>query len=169
MKMKQAEENKEKNGLISKELEKAFNDLLAFEAKKLSFIYSAKLYMDYNGLVNYYKFFCHVFKSCEDTIHCIIHYLTSRMCKVQELTFPAMDYTIESPESAFEQLASYEDGFEDVLYDMLDKANEDGDWNSVMYLGQKLDKIDHICCKAYAAVQNKQNPLDLIKCEQPSK
>ena len=168
--MKQTvEENKEKTSLMSKELEKMFNDLLNFEAEKLSYIYSAKLYMDYNGLTDNYKFLCELYKGYEKTMHCMIHYLTSKMCKVSQIVFPAMDYTIKSEEDVFEQLTAFEDRYEEFIETMIDLANENKDWKSFSYLTHKLDEIDHICCKAFAAVKNHKNPYLLIKCEQPLK
>lgn len=170
MKMKQnVEENKENSSLMSKELEKLFGELLNFEAEKLSYIYSTKLYMDYNGLTDNYKFLREIYKRCESTIHCLIHYLTSKMCKVPEIVFPAMNYTIKTEEDVFEQLTAFEDKYEELIENMLDLANEDKDWKSVSYLMHKLDEIDHVCCKAFAAVKNHKNPYLLIKCEQPLK
>lgn len=159
------EENKNSATLMSKELEEMFNKLLNFEAEKLSYIYSTKLYMDYNGLVDNYKFLCELYKYCEETMHCIIHYLTSKMCKVPAITFPAMNYTIKSQEDVFEQLTVFEDKYEELIEDMIDVANQNKDWKSMSYLMKKLDKIDHICCKALAAVKNNKNPYLLIKCE----
>lgn len=147
------EESEVKSKKMSDKLYKGFVDLIQFEIDKLTFISSAKFYFYTNGLMQYKKFFAELYKSCEEIKCCLINQL--RKC---DRNIPELIIRTEEPfndsKKPFEVLAKMEDTFERVLNDLINIAFEDKDWNNFYYLLKKLDKIDHICCRALAAIEN---------------
>lgn len=166
MKFKQNQEDVQEaeKSLMSKELYNGFIDLIQFECNKLALISEAKNYFWNQGLMNYKKFFKGLFKACEEVKCCLIGQLQKRLQEIPEFKIPALDNDFDDPITPFKKLAEMEDEFETKLNDLINQAFEDKDWVNFHYLLKKLDTIDHICCRALAAVENKADVLAL--CEQ---
>lgn len=162
-KQPQEEQNKE-SGKMSKDLYNGFVDLIQFEIDKLTLIASARFYFYENGLMNYKKFFNGLYKACEEVKCCLVEQLQKNLQEIPEFTVPSIVNNFESSITPFRMLAEMEDAFEDKLNNLIDIAFRDKDWNNFHYLLKKLDTIDHICCRALAAVENKADVLAL--CEQ---
>lgn len=167
MKFKPSEKEPEANKMSNK-LYDGFIDLLQFEQDKLGLICSAKFYFYDMGLIPYKKFFKALYKKCEETRNCLITYLRDNLEDVPQLKIPAIINNFDNPTKPFEMLAEMEDQFESKLNALITIANEDKNWRTFSYLLDKLSKIDHICCRAFAAVQNKVDPNGLLPCEQHS-
>lgn len=166
MKFKQNEQPAEKEGM-SKELYDKFIELIQMEVDKLSFISSAKLYFYSTGQMNYKKFFKHLHKNCEELKHCLIGFLINQMEDIPSFTIPKLDIDFKDDIEPFKKMAEYEDTFIEKLNDIITQAYNDKNWQAFHYLLKKLDGIDHICCRALAAVEHGADVLQL--CEQPSK
>jgi len=162
-KQHQEEQNKEQDK-ISIKLKEGFIDLIQFEIDKLTLISSAKFYFYENGLMSYKKFFKCLYKSCEEIKYCLVSQLKNNGVEIPEFTIPAIVDDFENPTIPFKMLAEMEDQFEEKLNNLINIAFEDKDWKNFHYLLKKLDTIDHICCRALAAVENKADVLAL--CEQ---
>jgi len=158
------DQEEQKQGSMSENLYKGFIDLIQFEIDKLSLISSAKNYFYNNGLMNYKKFFKRLYESCEKIKHCFIGQLMKNNEIVPEFTIPGLVSSFDDVQTPFRMLADMEDTFEEKLRKLIDIAFEDKDWINFHYLLKKLDTIDHICCRALAAVKNKEDVLML--CEQ---
>lgn len=161
MKFKQNEESEKVE--MSNPLEEGFIDLIQFEITKLNLISSAKCYFYKNGLMDYKKFFKTLYKNCEEIKHCLVTFVTENGTELPEFKIPEA-IAFSNTKEPFEKLAKMEDVFEEKLLKLIDIAFENKDWKAFHYLLKKLDTIDHICCRALAAVENNANVLAL--CEQ---
>lgn len=159
-----SEEAKEDKQSMPKELYEGFIDLIQFEIDKLSLVSSAKFYFYKNGFMNYKKFFKCIYKSCEELKHCLVSYLENAQQDIPEFKIPELGRDFENEIEPFKMLAKMEDVFEEKLLSLIDIAFDNKDWKSFHYLLKKLDTIDHLCCRALAAIENKQDVLAL--CEQ---
>lgn len=148
---------------VENPIKDGFIDLIQFEITKLSLISSAKFYFYQNGLMNYKKFFKHLYKGCEEIKHCLVSFATEIGIELPDFKLPK-SIEFSNSKEPFEKLAEMEDEFEDKLNSLIDLAFEDKNWKVFHYLLKKLDTIDHLCCRALAAVENNANVLDL--CEQ---
>ncbi len=157
------EEQSNEQGKMSLSLYKGFIDLIQFEIDKLALISSAKFYFCENGLINNKKFFKTLYKSCEEIKHCLIEQLIKNSAAVPEFTIPGI-ISFDDTVTPFKMLSDMEDTFESKLISLIDIAFGDKDWYNFHYLLKKLDTIDHICCRALAAVKNNADVLTL--CEQ---
>ena len=166
MKFKQNEQPVEKGGM-SKELYDKFIELIQMEVDKLSFISSAKFYFYNTGQMNYKKFFKCLYKNCEELKYCLIGFLINQMEDIPSFTIPKLDIDFKDDIEPFKKMAEYEDTFIEKLNDIITQAYNDKNWQAFHYLLKKLDGIDHICCRALAAVEHGADILQL--CEQPSK
>ena len=166
MRFKQSEQPVEKEGM-SKELYDKFIELIQMEVDKLSFISSAKFYFYNTGQMNYKKFFKHLYKNCEELKHCLIGFLINQMEDIPSFTIPKLNIDFKEDIEPFKKMAEYEDTFVEKLNDIITQAYNDKNWQAFHYLLKKLDGIDHICCRALAAVEHGADILQL--CEQPSK
>ena len=165
-KTNQEEQNKEVEKM-SKELYDGFLDLIQFEVDKLTLIESARLYFHKIGLVNYEKFFKGLYKVCKETKNCLIEHLYNNSSKeIPEFVIPQIVSFESFSENTkpFKMLAEMEDTFVEKINNLISISNGDRNWNSFYYLLQKLSKVDHICCRALSAVENKADVLAL--CEQ---
>ena len=161
MKFKQSEEPEKETNSLQDE----FANLIQFEITKLSLITSAKLYFYKEGLMDYKKFFKYLYKSCEEIKHCLTAFAVDNDFKLGAFEIPKL-VTFSDIKEPFKQLADMEDEFEDRLNTLINLAVEDKNWKVFHYLLKKLDTIDHICCRALAAIENNANILALIPCEQ---
>lgn len=159
MKFKQNNESEK----IENPIKDGFIDLIQFEINKLNLISSAKVYFYQNGLMNYKKFFKYLHKNCEEIKHCLVSFTNEIGIELPDFKLPK-SIEFSNSKEPFEKLAEMEDEFEDKLYRLLDLASEDKNWKVFHYLLKKLDTIDHICCRALAAVENNADVLAL--CEQ---
>lgn len=160
------EQNKEQKGM-SKELHSAFVDMIQFEIDKLQWVTSAKFYSIDNGLSSYEKFFEYLIKKCAETKDCFIGYLRLNMEEVPDFREAALINDFTNTVEPFKQLAQLEDVYEEKLNNLITIANNDKNWKVFSYLLKKIDCVDHICCRALAAVENKADPNALIpSCEQ---
>lgn len=166
MKFKQNEQPVEKEGM-SKELYDKFIELIQMEVDKLSFISSVKFYFYNTGQMNYNKFFKCLYKNCEELKHCLIGFLINQMEDVPSFTIPKLNIDFKDDIEPFKKMAEYEDTFVEKLNGIITQAYDDKNWQAFHYLLKKLDGIDHICCRALAAVEHGADILQL--CEQPSK
>lgn len=166
MKFKQNEQSVEKEGM-SKELYDKFIELIQMEVDKLSFISSVKFYFYNTGQMNYKKFFKCLYKNCEELKHCLIGFLINQMEDVPSFTIPKLNIDFKDDIEPFKKMAEYEDTFVEKLNGIITQAYDDKNWQAFHYLLKKLDGIDHICCRALAAVEHGADILQL--CEQPSK
>jgi len=168
MKFKQNEEPvEEKKKGMDKELHEMFVKMIQMEINKLAFISSAKYYFFTTGEMKYKKFFKCLYKNCEELKKCLIGYLMSHLEDIPEFTIPKINIDFKDSVEPFKQMAEWEDEFIEYLNDMIDKAFEVKDWQAFHYLLKKFDGIDHLCCRALAAVEHGADVMDL--CEQPSK
>mgnify|MGYP002622092401 CR=1 FL=1 len=142
---------------MSNELYNGFIDLIQFEYNKLAIISSAKHYFWEQGLSDYKKFFKRLYESCEKTKYCLINQLQKQMLSVPEFRIPALVDDFDNPISPFEKMSELEDEFTIKLQHLITIAFEDKDWTNFHYLLNKIDTIDHLCCRALAAVKNKAN------------
>ena len=159
----ESEENKSLKNM-SKELYDGFIDLIQFEIDKLSLISAAKSYFYMNGMINYKKFLKDIYKGCEKIKCCLIDQLRLNQQDIPEFIIPEVKSNFENKEEPFKVLSNMEDEFEKKLIKLINIAFDDKDWKNFHYLLKKLDTIDHICCRALAAVKNNANILEL--CEQ---
>jgi len=166
MKFKQPEEESPKKEGMSKELHDGFVDLIQFEIDKLGMVCSAKYYFYETGQMSYKKFFKYLYKQCEEVKWCMISFLKNSLEEVPQFKIPAIIPDFENAKEPFEKLAEMEDEFVEKLNSLIDIAFSDRNWIAFHYLLKKIDTIDHLCCRALAAVENKADVLDLIpKCE----
>lgn len=166
MKFKQNQELEQESQIkMNKDLYEAFIDLIQFEINKIGIIESAKFYFYKNGLMSYKKFFKYLWKNCNDIKMCLISYVMEHMGELPEFTINSIKADFENPIEPFKILASKEDEYCDKLTKMIDLAFENKEWSAFKYLLEKLNKIDHICCRALAAVEHDADVSDLIPCE----
>lgn len=164
MKFKENQEEQSKEFVgMSDNLYKDFIDLIQFEIDKLTLIDSVIAYFHTNGFTNYEKFYKYLYDKCKDTKCCLISFLRNNLKEIPEFKIPTLGASFKDSTEPFKMLADMEDLFEEKVNNMINEAFSDKDWKSFYYLLKKLDKVDHLCCRALAAVENKQNPLDL--CE----
>lgn len=169
MKFKQVEEEvKSPTGKMSKELHSKFIDLIQFEINKLAKVTAAKFYFYENGNIGYKKFFKYLYKSCEEVKGCLIGFLRSQMEEIPEFKIPVIITDFKDSKEPFQIMAELEDEFVEKLNDLINQAFDDKNWMAFHYLLKKLDTIDHLCCRALAAVENQADVSALIPCEQHS-
>ena len=168
MKFKNQEE-KEDKVLISKELYSAFSDILQIEEEKLALVEAAKMYSFIHGNMNEKKFFRYLFEKCLENKYCILAHLYMNEAPSPERTIHSINLkNFENSEKFFELLASAEDDYVNILTSAINIAYKDYNWEMLIYLLKKLESVDHLCCRAYEAVKNGNDPLTLIPCEQHS-
>lgn len=137
--------------------------LIQIEVNKKSLLESGLIYFDKNGFGNYYQFFNKTKAKCDQLYSCLLNYLRDNFKSSPEFVIPTTNTDYDNPISLFETLAKIEDSFESKLNDAINIAFNDKDWKSFHYLLKKFDNINHICCKALAAVKNNQDLTEL--CE----
>lgn len=157
-------EQKVEAGKMSEKLHNALVGVIKFEVEKLELVTSAIYYYCENGLIQYKKFFKCLSEGCEKCKCDYITYLRTNHEEIPEITIPAMVMNFKDPVEPFRLIAKLEDVYEQSLKEIIDIAMEDKDWKTFHFLLKKYDCIDHLCCRALAAVENKANVLDL--CEQ---
>lgn len=151
---------------MSTELYNKFIDLIQFEIEKLNLINSAQCYFFKEGQMAYKKFFAYIEEQCKKVKSCLILHLSSNMEEIPEFKIPAQ-IKFEDLKEPFVKLAEMEDSYEEKLNNLIDIAFVDKNWKSFYYLLKKLDTIDHLCCRAVVAIENKCNVLNLLPaCEQ---
>lgn len=147
----------------------AFTDLLQIEEDKLSLIEAAKSYFYRNGNMQYKKFFKYLHKVCLDNKLDMQHFLFDLAEKTPERTIHSIKMDdLTDAQKIFDLLASAEDDYVDALNKAINEAFYVQDWNTFNYLLNKFNKLDHLCCRAAAAVKSGNTVLDLIPCEQHS-
>ena len=62
----------------------------------------------------------------------------------------------ESDIKVFELLAAMEDEYVDSLSAAISEAFDNKNWETLSYLNNVLDKVDHIACRAHSAVNHTQ-------------
>lgn len=165
MRFKQQEEKQEDN----KQLYSAFTKILQIEEDKLSLIEAAMSYFYMHGNMEYKKFFKHLHQACLKCKLGMQFFLYEVFEEVPERTIhPIKLDSLTEDIKIFELLASAEDEYADEMSKALDIAYDSKDWKSLNYLLNEFEKIDHLCCRATAAVKSGNSLLDLIPCEQPS-
>lgn len=164
--MKLKEQEVEKRGM-NKDLYNLFIEMLQFEYNKTSFLKGAKFYCWAQGLQEYCNFFKVMMDCCEHCKNDFIYYLLSRFETIPEIKINSIKIEYKSIEEVFTAFAEMEETFVDILERIVTKAKELNDVNTMAFTLPMLNKIDHIACRALAAVKNDKNPFDLVRynCE----
>lgn len=163
MKFKQ-QDAKEANALYV-----SLTKLLQIEEDKLSLIEAAMSYFYMQGNMVYKKFFKHLHKACIDFKLNFQFFLYECCGETPERKISSFKLdTINDNVKLFETLASVEDKYVEELNNAINLAYDAKQWDAFHYLLDKFGKIDHLCCRAAAAVKDGNNPADLIQCEQHS-
>lgn len=166
MRFKQQEE-KEDNKLNA--LYPSFTKILQIEEDKMSLVEAAISYFYMNGNIQYKKFFKYLHKACMKCKMEVLNFLYDNFGKTPERMVHSLKLEdISEDIKIFELLASAEDEFTDEIEKAINIANENKQWQALAYLMDMLKGIDHLCCRAVAAVKSGSNLLDLIPCEQHS-
>lgn len=166
MKFKQKPENVRED---NKWLSDAFSKILQIEEDKIALIEAAKSYYYMNGNMSYKKFFKYLHKTCVEYKMKLCYFILEMQGELPERTIHSIKlYEISEGNKAFELLAAIEDDFEKEVVNTIDQALANKNWRAFDHFIEILEDIDHICCRALAAVESGNNPVDLIPCEQHS-
>ena len=134
----------EKKPKMNKDLYDLFINLIQFEIEKSVFIKSAEKYFDLNGYQDYDSFFKDIELDCLKFKDCVCEYLLNRLETLPDFKYPAIDIDFSNPQEIFDSFASLEANAFD-----------------------KLNKFDHIACRAREAVKNNQPIRDLPQPPMP--
>ena len=164
MRFKQPEQKGEELKLYD-----SLNRLLTIEVDKIALVEAAIAYFYIHGNENYCKFFKKLHELC---IKCKLD-LEMHICVVSAMLPQTTTHAIkfddfESDIKVFELLAAIEDEYVDALDAAINEVFDKKDWETLSYLNKVLGKVDHIACRAHAAVKAKADVLALLPCEKHS-
>lgn len=164
MRFKQPEQKSEELKLYY-----SLKKLLAIEADKIALVEAAICYFYIHGNENYCKFFKKLHELCmkcklDLEMHICVSAAMLPQVTIHEIKFE----DFESDLKIFELLAAIEDEYVDTLDAAINEVFDKKDWETLSYLNNVLGKIDHIACRAHAAVKAKADVLALLPCEQHS-
>lgn len=164
--MKLKEHEVEKEGM-NKELYDLFINMIQLEYNKSSFLKGAKFYCWAHGLQEYANFFKVMMDTCASCKNDFIYHLLGRFEVIPELKVEAVKTEYESTEEVFTEFVKREEEFVDLIERIVTKSKELDDVNAMAFSLPILNKVDHIACRALAAVKNDKNPFDLVRycCE----
>lgn len=160
--MKLKEQEVEKEGM-NKELYDLFIDVIQFEYNKCSFLKGVKFYCWAHGLEDYTRFYKAVIQQCSECKNDFIYHILGRFEIIPEIKIQPLKVEYESAENTFELFAEKEEEFIALLEKLIAKAKEVNDYQAEAFLLPILGKMDHIACRALAAVKEKKDPSALIE------
>ncbi len=153
---------KETTEPVATEVRDLLQEFVKLETKKWAFLYSAKKYYWLHGYSDYAEFFCKLLSNCEKFKLCLFDFIISNLDTIDELSVPAIVPEFESKEKPFQMAAELEDECFELMQNIAKTAIKNEDTVTLAYILPKIDKFDHLCCRAYEAIKNDQNPKDLI-------
>lgn len=160
--MKLKEQEVEKEGM-NKELYDLFIEMVQLEYNKAAFLKGAKFYCWAHGLQNYCDFFKVIMQNCSKGKNEFIWYLLGRFEVIPEIKVELIKTEYESAEEVFTEFVKREEAFVDLIERIAVRTKEIDDVNAMAFVLPRIDKIDHIACRALEAIKADKNPMELVR------